>query len=152
VATGSLAARWVYGIRCFPRFGYRGEMIGGVGHSRQRRGLDKGAGSEALTGDEHRGEQSSGGVAVPSSSRCSCARRRVRMVGGCCSRGESKREAADGGAHRRGALDGDGAEVKWTTASGEVERWSNGFFQLERRGDKVGLEAHAACGRAAAWP
>jgi hypothetical protein len=133
-------ARWVYGIRRFPRFGYRGEMTGGMGHSRQRQGLDKGVGSEALTGDERRGEQSSGGVAVSSSSRCSCARRRVRIVGGCCSRGESKREAVDGGAHRRGALDEDGAEVKWTTASGEVERWSNGLFQLERRGDKVGLD------------
>jgi hypothetical protein len=54
-------------------------MTGGVGHSRQRRGLDKGAGSEALTGDGRRGGQSSGGVAVPSSSRCSCARRRVRV-------------------------------------------------------------------------
>jgi hypothetical protein len=111
-----------------------------VGHSRQRRGLDKGAGSEALTGDGRRGEQSSGGVAVPRSSRCSCARRRVRVVGGCCSHGESKGETADGGAHRCGALDGDGAEVKWTAASSEVERWSNGLFQLERRGDKVGLD------------
>jgi hypothetical protein len=97
-------------------------MTGGVGHSRQRRGLDTGAGSEALSSDGHRGEQRSGGVAVPSSSRCSCARIRVRVVGGCCSRGESKREEADGGAHRRGALDGDGAEVKQTAASGEVER------------------------------
>jgi hypothetical protein len=115
-------------------------MTGGVGHSRQRRGLDKGAGSETLTGDGRRGGQSSGGVAVPSSSQCSCARRRVRVVGGCCSRGESKREAADGGPHRRGALDGDEAEVKRTAASGEVEKWSNGLFQLERRGDKVGLD------------
>jgi hypothetical protein len=65
-------------------------MIGGVGHSRQRRGLDKGAGSEALTGDDRRSGQSSGGVAVPSFSQCSCARRRVRVVGGCCSRGESR--------------------------------------------------------------
>jgi hypothetical protein len=24
--------------------------------------------------------------------------------------------------------------------SGEVEKWSNGLFQLERRGDKVGLD------------
>jgi hypothetical protein len=66
-------------------------MTGGVGHSRQRRGLDKGAGSEALTGDGCRSGQSSGGVAVPSFSRCSCARRRVRrVVGGWCSRGESR--------------------------------------------------------------
>jgi hypothetical protein len=65
-------------------------------------------------------------------------------VGGCCSRGESKREAADGGAHRHGALDGEEAEVKRTVASGEVEKWSNGLFQLERRGDKVGLDG--TCG------
>jgi hypothetical protein len=89
-ATGSPAVRWVYGIRRFPRFGYGGEMTGGVGHSRQRRGLDKGAGSEALTGDGRRSGQSSGGVAVLSFSRCSCLRRRVRFVGGCCSHGESR--------------------------------------------------------------
>jgi hypothetical protein len=115
-------------------------MTGGVGHSCQRRGLDKGAGSEALTGDGRQGGQSFGGVVVLSSSRFSCARRRVRVVGGCCNRGESKREAADGGAHRRGALDGDEAEAKRTAALGEVEKWSNGLFQLERRGDKVGLD------------
>jgi hypothetical protein len=115
-------------------------MTRGVGHSCQRRGLDKGAGSEALTGDGRQGGQSFGGVVVLSSSRCSCARRRVRVVGGCCSRGESKREAADGGAHWRGALDGDEAEAKQTAALGEVEKWSNGLFQLERRGDKVGLD------------
>jgi hypothetical protein len=139
-ATGSPTARWVYGIQCFPHFGYRGEMTGGVGHSCQRWGLDKGAGSEALTSDGRRGGQSSGGVAVLSSSRCSCARRRVRVVGGYCSHGESKKEAADGGAHQPGALDGDGAEVERTAMSGEVERWSNSLFQLERRGDKVGLD------------
>jgi hypothetical protein len=115
-ATGSPTARWVYGIRRFPRFRYRGELTGGVGHSRQQWGLDKGAGSEALTGDGCRGGQSSGGVAVPSSSQCSCARRRVRVVGGCCYRGKSKREATDGEAHRRGALDGDKAEAKRTAA------------------------------------
>jgi hypothetical protein len=80
-------------VRRFPRFRYGGEMTGGVGHSRQQWGLDKGAGSEALTGDGCQGGQSSGGVAVPSSSQCSCARRRVRVVGGCCICGESKREA-----------------------------------------------------------
>jgi hypothetical protein len=89
-ATGSPAARWVYGIQHFPCFRYGGEMTGGVGHSRQRWGLDKGAGSEALTGDGCRSGQSSGGVAVPSSSRCSCVRKRVRVVGGCCSSGESR--------------------------------------------------------------
>jgi hypothetical protein len=115
-------------------------MTGGVGHSRQRQGLDKGVGSEALTDDGRRGGQSNDGVAFPSSSWCSCARRRVRVVGGCCSHGESKREAADGGAHRRGVLDGEEAEVKQTAASDEVEKWLNGLFQLERRGDKVGLD------------
>jgi hypothetical protein len=60
--------------------------------------------------------------------------------GGCCNRGESKREAVDGGAHWRCALDRDGAEVKRTATSGEVERWSNGLFQLERRGDNIGLD------------
>jgi hypothetical protein len=128
-ATGSPAARWVYGIQRFPHFLHGEEMTGGVGHSRQRQGLDKGAGSEALTGDGRRGGQSSGGVAVLSSSRCSCTRRRVRVVGGCCS---------------RGALDGDEADSKRTAASGELEKWSNGLFQLERRGDKVGLDG--TCG------
>jgi hypothetical protein len=65
-------------------------MTRGVGHSRQQWGLDKGAGSEALTSDGRQSGQSSGGMAVPSSSRCSCARRRVRVVGGCCSHGESR--------------------------------------------------------------
>jgi hypothetical protein len=66
---GSPAARWFYGIRCFPRFRYGGEKTGGVGHSHQQWGLDKGAGSEALTGDGRRSGQRSGEVAVPSSSR-----------------------------------------------------------------------------------
>jgi hypothetical protein len=48
---GSPAARWFYGIRCFPRFWYGGEKTGGVGHSHQRSG------------------ERSGGMAVPSSSR-----------------------------------------------------------------------------------
>jgi hypothetical protein len=38
--------------------------------------------------------------------------RRVRVVGGCCSHGESKREVADRGAHRRGALGGGEAEAE----------------------------------------
>jgi hypothetical protein len=65
---GSPAARWFYGIQCLPCFRYRREMTGGVWHSRQWRGLDKGAGSEALTGDGRRSGQRSGEVAVPSSS------------------------------------------------------------------------------------
>jgi hypothetical protein len=53
----------------------------------------------------------------------------------------------------RGALGGDKAEVKWTTASGEVEKWPNSLSQLERRGDKAGLDGHTQlalgrqCGR-----
>jgi hypothetical protein len=114
-------------------------MTEGVGHSRQRRGLDKGAGSEALTGDGHRSEQSSGGVAVPSFSQCSCARRRVRVVGGCCSRGESR------GKRRMEELTGvvRSAETKQSeAASGEVEKWPNSLSQLEQRGDKAGLDGH----------
>jgi hypothetical protein len=32
--------------------------------------------------------------------------------------------------------------VKWTAASGEVEKWPNSLSQLERRGDKAGLDGH----------
>jgi hypothetical protein len=38
--------------------------------------------------------------------------RRVRVVRGCCSHGELWREAADGGAHQRGALGGGEADVE----------------------------------------
>jgi hypothetical protein len=48
----------------------------------------------------------------------------------------------DGGAHRRGALGGDETEVRWTAASGEVEKWPNSLSQLERYGDKAGLDGH----------
>jgi hypothetical protein len=48
----------------------------------------------------------------------------------------------DGGAHRCGALNGDEAEAKRTAASGEVEKWPNSLSQLERRGDKAGLDGH----------
>jgi hypothetical protein len=82
-----------------------------VGHSRQRWGLENGSGSEALTGEGCQARQSRGEVAAPSSFRCSCARRRVRVVGGCYGRGELRREVADGGAHRRGALGGGEAEA-----------------------------------------
>jgi hypothetical protein len=37
--------------------------------------------------------------------------RRMRVVGGCWDRDEPRREAADGGAHRRGVLGGGEAEV-----------------------------------------
>jgi hypothetical protein len=52
-------------------------------------------------------------------------RRRVRVVGGCCGRGESRREAADGGAHRRGALCI--AAVNGEASRGERRRSKKGF-------------------------
>jgi hypothetical protein len=45
-----------------------------VGCSRQRRGLENGVGSEALTGEGCRDGQGRGAVVAPSSFRCSCAR------------------------------------------------------------------------------
>jgi hypothetical protein len=117
---GSLAARLFYGLQYLPCFRYGGEMTGGVWHSRQWRGLDKGVGREAHTGDGSRRGQRSGGVAVPSFSWWSCARRRVRVAGGCCSRGESRRN------RRKEELTGvaRSTEMKPSeTASGEVEKW-----------------------------
>jgi hypothetical protein len=117
---GSPAARWFYGLQCLPCFRYGGETTGGVWHSRQWRGLDKGAGREALTGDGRRRGQRSGGVAVPSFSQWSCARRQVRVAGGCCSRGESRRN------RRKEELTGvaRSTEMKQSeTVSGEVEKW-----------------------------
>jgi hypothetical protein len=32
--------------------------------------------------------------------------------------------------------------VKWTAASGEVEKWPNNLSQLERHEDKAGLDGH----------
>ncbi len=116
----SPAARWFYGLQCLPCFRYGGETTGGVWHSRQQQGLDRGAGREALTGDGRRRGQRSGGVAVPSFSRWSCARRQVRVAGGCCSRGESRRN------RRKEELTGvaRSTEMKQSkTASGEVEKW-----------------------------
>jgi hypothetical protein len=52
-------------------------------------------------------------------------RRRVRVVGGCCGRGESRREAADRGAHRRGALGV--AAVNGEASRGERRRSKKGF-------------------------
>jgi hypothetical protein len=51
-------------------------MIREVGCSRQRRGLENGARSEALTGEGCQGGQSRGGVAVPSSFWCSYAKKK----------------------------------------------------------------------------
>jgi hypothetical protein len=83
-----------------PSLPVRREMTGGVGHSRQRRELDKGAGCEALTGDGRRSGQSSGGVAVLSFSWCSCARRRVRRWEGAATavnqRGKQRMEELTG--------------------------------------------------------
>jgi hypothetical protein len=50
-----------------------------------------------------------------------------------------KNESVDGGAHRRGALDGDEAERNSIGWGGEM---ANGFSQLERRGDKTSLDGH----------
>jgi hypothetical protein len=51
-------------------------MIREVGRSLQWRGLENGAGSEALTGEGRRGGQSRSGVAVLSSLQCSCAKKK----------------------------------------------------------------------------
>jgi hypothetical protein len=50
-----------------------------------------------------------------------------------------EKESADGGAHRCGALDGDEAERSGVGWGGEM---ANSFSQLERRGDKTGLNGH----------
>jgi hypothetical protein len=60
----------------FPCFRSGGETIRQAGRSLQWRGLENGAGSEALTGEGCRGGQCKGGVAVPSSFRCSCAKKK----------------------------------------------------------------------------
>jgi hypothetical protein len=75
------------------------EMTHEVGCSRQWWGMENGTGSEALTSEGCRGGQSRGAVAALSSFRCSCASKKGEGEKGCCGRGESKREAADGGAH-----------------------------------------------------
>jgi hypothetical protein len=56
-------------------------------------------------------------------------RRRVRVVGGCCSRGESRREAADGGAHRLGVLGI--AAVNGEASRGERRRSKKGFTLMK---------------------
>jgi hypothetical protein len=95
----------------------------------------------------------SGRVAVPSFSRYSYARRGVRVVGGCCSRGESR------GKWRMEELTGvvRSAEMKQKQNGQrrrrEVEKWLNSLSQLERRVDKAGLDGHTRpalgrqCGR-----
>jgi hypothetical protein len=50
-----------------------------------------------------------------------------------------EKESADGGAHRRGALDEDEAERSGVGWGGEM---ANSFTQLERRGDKTSLDGH----------
>jgi hypothetical protein len=75
-AMSSPAAQGVPAYDGFPHFRSGGETIREVGRSLQRRGLENGAGSEALTGEGRRGGQSRGGVAVLSSFRCSCAKKK----------------------------------------------------------------------------
>jgi hypothetical protein len=53
-----------------------GEATREVGHSRQRRGLENSARSEALTGEGCQGGQSRGEVVAPSSFWCSYARKK----------------------------------------------------------------------------
>jgi hypothetical protein len=99
-ATGSPAARAVLTYDDLPWFQSGGETTREVGCSRQRQGMENGAGSEALTGEGCRGRPSRGVVAAQSSFWCSCARKKGEGGKGCCGRSESKREAADGGAHQ----------------------------------------------------
>jgi hypothetical protein len=61
-----------------------------------------------------------------------------------------EKESVDGGVHRRGALDGDEAERSGVGWAGEM---ANSFSQLERLGNKTGLDGHTRptlgrqCGR-----
>jgi hypothetical protein len=75
-AMGSPTAQGVPAYDSFPHFRSGGETIREVGRSLQRRGLENSAGSEALTGEGRWGGQSRGRVAVPSSFRCSCAKKK----------------------------------------------------------------------------
>jgi hypothetical protein len=50
-----------------------------------------------------------------------------------------EKKSAEGGAHRRGTLDGDEAERNDIGWGGEM---ANGFSQLERRRDKTSLDGH----------
>jgi hypothetical protein len=64
---------------------------------------------------------------------------RVRVVGGCCGRGESRREAADGGVVRSV----EAKQRQRTEAGSDVwrggEQSLEGLLQPERREDKVGF-------------
>jgi hypothetical protein len=124
---GSPAVRWFYGLQCLPCVRYGGETTGGVWHSRQRRGLDKGAGREALIGYGRRRGERSGGVAVPSFSRWSCARRQVRVAGGCCSHYESRRN------RRKEELTGVARSTETKQSETASARWRNGKWLLPAR-------------------
>jgi hypothetical protein len=91
---GSPVALAVLACDGLPCFRSSGETTSEVGRSRQRRGLENGTGSEALTGEGCRGGQSRGEVAAPSSFGAPAQGRRVRVVGGAASavnRGEKQR-------------------------------------------------------------
>jgi hypothetical protein len=79
---GSPAARAVPAYDVLPCFQSGGEMTREVGCSRQRQGVENGAGSKALTGEGCRDGQSRGAVAAPSSFRCSCGRKKGEEGGG----------------------------------------------------------------------
>jgi hypothetical protein len=80
-------------------------MIGGVWHSRQRWGLDKGAGIEALTGDGRWRGQNSDGVAVPSFSRWSGVARSTETK-------QSETASGEVGKWRMASPSSSGAEIR----------------------------------------
>jgi hypothetical protein len=77
--------------------------------------MENGVGSEALTGEGCWGGQSRGVVAALSSFQCSCARKKGEGEKGCCGHDDSKREAADGGAHQVWAVHGSACGWRDTT-------------------------------------
>jgi hypothetical protein len=77
---GSPTAWAVPAYDSLPFFRFDGETTSEVGCSRQRRGLENGTGSEALSGEGCWGGQSRCAMAAPSSFRCSCARKKGEGV------------------------------------------------------------------------
>jgi hypothetical protein len=67
--------------------------------------------------------------------------RRVRVVGGCYGRGEPRREAVDGGAHRRGTLGGGKVEAAESSGEGNILWWrsaTHGSGRWSRDGRSLG--------------
>jgi hypothetical protein len=77
--------------------------------------------------------------------------RKVRVVGGCCGRGESKREGANGGAHWRGMLGGGEAEAENRGRKRRLAVVENKVGRNFSRPSGVKIRSastvHAACGR-----